>query len=68
MQVFLDGLDWNSQFVSVEDYVKDHQPLDGSTFDLVQVTVVASTSYRMIQGKPVLQSIGFAEFKADEVR
>lgn len=61
MQVFVESIDYNSKFKSVDEYIEIYQPKEGEEFELVQITVIAATKYKMIEGRPQPQSMSFAE-------
>jgi hypothetical protein len=63
--VFVPDYDWNSQFSSPEDHVEAGREYgeseEGSEFSLVRLTVGAKTTYRIVDGKPVVVSIAFPD-------
>ncbi len=63
MELFVDHADWNDQYKSPEQYVKDlaeyDDEIEGKEFQLVRVEVSAATRYRIENGKPVAISVSF---------
>jgi hypothetical protein len=57
MEVFLDNLDWNEQFRSVDEYLNEHRPREGSEFTLVKATVLTAITYKIVNGKPTATTI-----------
>lgn len=60
MDVFVTDADWNEQFTSPESWAEEYGMKDGDSFTLVRATVHAKTTYRMMDGKAVPQSMAFA--------
>lgn len=59
MQVFVED-DWNSQFRSVEEFMRETGATEGDTFELTKVEVVAKTTYRITGGKACPVAMCFA--------
>jgi len=63
MELFVDHADWNDQYKSPDQYVKDiseyYDDIEGKEFQLVRVEVSAATRYKIKDGKPVAISVAF---------
>lgn len=57
MELLLDNMDWNEQFRTVDEYIAEHSPREGSEFTLVKATVLTATTYKIVDGKPTPTTI-----------
>lgn len=65
MNVFVPDYDWNCHWSSPEEAVEEGRKYgecqDGTEFTMVRLMVGAKSTYRVIDGAPVLVSIAFPE-------
>ena len=63
--IFVPDGEWNTHFASPEEHIESGleygESKEGSEFSLVRLTVGAKTTYRIVDGKPVVVSIAFPD-------
>lgn len=59
MEIFVQNCDWNTHWLSADEYLQEGDVAEGEEFTMVRLQVGARTTYKVENGKAVPVAVAF---------